>query len=359
MAPTGYTDGDGHLEAGLFKSTQGEKQTGFQDYSPLALKKQSKSNKMIYFRRALLVIVMGFVLGLGVATARPSLMNCQRHNDNSKMDLAKAHSSNGELSEALQKASPDMLHRLLHAYLPERYQHGVFATDKDAIDAISERDPSVASAIVQIAKRQDNGPSNNNSTTAAPPTSTAPSSTAVQSSTDIQSSTASSPESTTASETSSSDSSSSTAESTTADSSTSSAPASTTAESTTASEQSTTAAPSSTPSSAPASTTSSASSTSDESVTTGPSSTEASETPQSTITSGSKTTSAPVAHTFTRTLPDGGTTTLTSTSWVAVLPTSHADGSKNPDLQNGASLPRAEMMMPAAIGLLVGAVLLA
>ncbi|KAM0518417.1 hypothetical protein ACHAPE_004180 [Trichoderma viride] len=385
MAPTGYTDGDGHLEAGLFKSTQGEKQTGHRDYSPLALKKQTKSNKMVYFRRALLVIVMGFVLGLGVATARPSLMNCQRHNDNSKMDLAKAHSSNGELAEALQKASPDMLHRLLHAYLPERYQHGVFATDKDAIDAISERDPSVASAIVQIAKRQDNGPSNSNSTTAAPPTSTAPSSTAVQSSTEVQSSTASSAESTTASETSSSDSSSSTAESTTADSSTSSAPASTTADSTTASGQSTTAAPSSTPSSAPASTTSSASSTSgtstteqetttaassspttapasttsDESVTPSPSSTEASETPQSTITSGSKTTSAPVAHTFTRTLPDGGTTTLTSTSWVAVLPTSHADGSKNPDLQNGASLPRAEMMMPAAIGLLVGAVLLA
>jgi hypothetical protein len=96
-----------------------------------------------------------------------------------------------------------------------------------------------------------------------------------------------------------------------------------------------------------------------ESVTPGPSSTEASATPQSTITSGSKTTSAPVAHTFTRTLPDGGTTTLTSTSWVAVLPTSHADGSKNPDLQNAASHPRGEMMMPAAIGLLVGAVLLA
>ncbi|UKZ70382.1 uncharacterized protein TrAtP1_011365 [Trichoderma atroviride] len=358
MAPTGYTDGDGHLEAGLLKSTQGEKQTGYQDYSPLALKTKTRSNKMIYFRRALLVIVMGFVLGLGVATARPSLMNCQRHSDNSNMDLAKAHSSNGELAEALQKASPDLLHRLLHAYLPERYQHGVFATDKDAIDAISERDPSVASAIVQIAKRQDNGPSNSNSTTAAP-TSTAPSSTAVQSSTDVQSSTASSAESTTASETSSSDSSSSTAESTTADSSSSSAPASTTAESTTASEQSTTAAPSSTPSSAPASTTSSASSTSEESVTQGPSSTEASETPQSTITSGSKTTSAPVAHTFTRTLPDGGTTTLTSTSWVAVLPTSHADGSKNPDLQNAASHPRGEMMMPAAIGLLVGAVLLA
>lgn len=203
MAPTGYTDGDGHLEAGLFKSTQGEKQTGYRDYSPLALKTKTKSNKMIYFRRALLVIVMGFVLGLGVATARPGLMNCQRHNEHSKMDLAKAHSSNGELAEALQKASPDLLHRLLHAYLPERYQHGVFATDKDAIDAISERDPSVASAIVQIAKRQDNGPSNNNSTTTAP-TSTAPSSTAVQSSTNVQSSTASSAGSTTASETSSS-----------------------------------------------------------------------------------------------------------------------------------------------------------
>jgi hypothetical protein len=206
MAPTGYTDGDGHLEAGLLKSTEGEKQTGYRDYSPLALKSKSKSNKMIYFRRALLVIVMGFILGLGVATARPGLMNCQRHNDNSKMAIAKAQGSNGELAEALQKASPDLLHRLLHAYLPERYQHGVFATDRDAIDAISEKDPSVASAIVQIAKRQDNGPSNNNSTTAAGPTSTAagPSSTVAQSSTDVQSSTASSPESTTGSETSSS-----------------------------------------------------------------------------------------------------------------------------------------------------------
>lgn len=199
MAPTGYTDGDGHLEAGLFKSTQGEKQTGYRDYSPLALKNKSKSNKMIYFRRALLVIVMGFVLGLGVATARPSLMNCQRHNDNSKMDLAKAHSSNGELAEALQKASPDLLHRLLHAYLPERYQHGVFATDKDAIDAISERDPSVASAIVQIAKRQDNGLGNNNSTTAAGPTSSAPSSSSAAQSSTVEQSSSSSPASTTSS----------------------------------------------------------------------------------------------------------------------------------------------------------------
>ncbi|KAL9471329.1 hypothetical protein ACSS6W_009270 [Trichoderma asperelloides] len=434
MAPTGYTDRDGHLEAGLLKSTEGEKQTGYRDYSPPALKSKSKSNKMLYFRRALLVIVMGFVLGLGVATARPSFINCQRHHDNSKMAMAKAHGSNGELAEALQKASPDLLHRLLHAYLPERYQHGVFATDKDAIDAISERDPSVASAIVQIAKRQDNGPSNNNSTTAAGPSSTAPGSTSspAQSTTNAQSSTATGAGSTTASESSSSQASSSTAESTTADSS-SSAPASTTAGSTTASEQSTSASPSSTPSSAPASTTSAsatsgtstteeetttaasssptsapastsssgrlsstitssvasseatttfdssspsslsssfptstspnsataAETTTDNSVTPGPSSTEASETPQSTITSGSKTTSAPVAHTFTRTLPDGGTTTLTSTSWVAVLPTSQADGSKSPDLQNAASLPRGEMMMPAAIGLLVGAVLLA
>lgn len=203
MAPTGYTDGDGPLEAGL----HGEKQTGYRDHSPLALKSKSKNkgNKMIYFRRALLVIVMGLVLGLGVATARPGFMNCQRHHVDSKMAMAEAQGSNGELAEALQKASPDLLHRLLHAYLPERYQHGVFATDKDAINAISEKDPSVASAIVQIAKRQDNG-SNNNSTTAAAPSSTTPgsSSSAAQSSTDAQSSTASAPPATTASETSSS-----------------------------------------------------------------------------------------------------------------------------------------------------------
>lgn len=333
MAPTGYTDGDGHLEAGLLKSTKGEKQTGYQDYSPLALKtkSKSKSNKMIYFRRALLVIVMGFILGLGVATARPGFINCQRHPDNSKMAMAKAHGSNGELAEALQKASPDLLHRLLHAYLPERYQHGVFATDKDAINAISERDPSVASAIVQIAKRQGNGPSNSNSTTAAGPTSTAPgsSSSVAQSSTDAQSSTASSAGSTTASDTSSSklyflihlhvlealiiitnswikigESSSSAAGSTTADSSSSSssAPASTTAESTTASEQSTTAAPSSTPSTTPASTSSSASASSGTSTTEEETTTAASSSP----------TTAPASTTSSGRLSSGITSSVAS-----------------------------------------------
>lgn len=199
MAPTGYTDRDGHLEAGLLKSTEGEKQTRYQDFTPLVLKKK-KNNKMIYFRRVLLIIAVSFVLGLGVATARPSFVNCRTHQDPSKMAVAaKAHGSNAELVEALRKTSPDLLHRLLHAYLPERYQHGVFASDQDAIDAINENDPSVASAIVQIAKRQDS-PSNNNSTvpassstSAGPPSSSSPGSTTnspAQSSTDSSSSTA-------------------------------------------------------------------------------------------------------------------------------------------------------------------------
>lgn len=49
---------------------------------------------------------------------------------------------------------------------------------------------------------------------------------------------------------------------------------------------------------------------------------------------------------------------MTSTSWVAVLPTDQADGSKSPDLQNAASLPRGQVLLPAAIGLLAGAVLM-
>ncbi|EHK26148.1 uncharacterized protein TRIVIDRAFT_185573 [Trichoderma virens Gv29-8] len=318
---------------------------------------------MIYFRRALLIIAVGFVLGLGVVTARPGVINCH----NSKMAVAKAHGSNGELVEALQKASPDLLHRLLHAYLPERYQHGVFPSDREAIDAIHENDPSVASAIVQIAKRQDDTPGNNNTTlpgsSTTPPPSSSTSSLPSTSTTPEQSttSTPSSTEQTSTESTSSSESSSSTSESSTTDSTSStSAPASTTAGQTTTSEQSSTSAPSTTPSSTePPSTTTSApesTATTDNTITSTTST--SSQAPETTITSGSKTTSAPVLHTFTRTLPNGGTTTLTSTSWVAVVPTDQAEGSKSPDLQNAASLPRGEVMLPAAIGLLVGAVLM-
>ncbi|PKK44002.1 hypothetical protein CI102_11534 [Trichoderma harzianum] len=359
MAPAAYNDRDGHLEAGLLKSTQGEKQTGYQH---LTQQTPSKNRKMVYFRRALFIIAVGFVLGLGVATARPSVVNCHKSN---KMAVAKAHASNGELAEALQKASPDLLHRLLHAYLPERYQHGVFPSDRDAIDAIHGDDPSVASAIVQIAKRQEDTPNNNstipNSSSTTPPSS---SSTSVQesSTSPAQSTTDSSSSSTTTPEQSSTESTttqpaSTTAGSTTSDSSSTSTPASTTAGRTTTDEQTTTNTGSATSTEPPSSTTSPSESTTttDNSIT---SSTTTSEGPATTITSGTKTTSAPVLHTYTRTLPNGGTTTLTSTSWVAVVPTDQAEGSKSPDLQNAASLPRGEMVLPAVIGLLVGAVLM-
>ncbi|ETS03142.1 hypothetical protein M419DRAFT_98127 [Trichoderma reesei RUT C-30] len=372
MAPMGYSDRDGHLEAGLLRSDQGEKQTGHQQQLTQTTPRKSK---MVYLRRALVIVAVGFVLGLGVATARPGFVDCHR---NSKMAVAKAHGASSELVGELDKTSPDLLHRLLHAYLPERYQHGVFASDAEAIDAIHENDPSVASAIVQIAKRQEDGSSNSNTTIPSSPSSTAPPASATesasdssttadanaQSTTDAPSSTPT-PSDTSAQQTSTPDSTSSgntTAEST-ADTSSASAPASTTAEQTTAAEQTTTNAPSTTaaPSTSQApSTTDSASeftaTASDDTITS--TTAEASETPKTTITSGSKTTSAPVLHTYTRTLPDGGTTTMTSTSWVAVLPTSQADGSKSPDLQNAASVPRGQVLLPAAIGLLAGAVLM-
>lgn len=174
MAPKGFTDRDGHLEAGLLRSTPGEKQTGYREFTPT--RRDRNKNRMLYLRRALLIVAVGFVLGLGVATARPSFSNCKtRHDNKANMAVAQAHGADGELAEALQKASPDLLHRLLHAYLPERYQHGVFASDRDAIHAISGDDPSVASAIVQIAKRQEDTPNSNStipnsqSSTSAPP----------------------------------------------------------------------------------------------------------------------------------------------------------------------------------------------
>ncbi|KAH0498115.1 hypothetical protein TgHK011_005389 [Trichoderma gracile] len=375
MAPVGYSDRDGHLEAGLLRSDQGEKQTGHQQQLTQTTPRKSK---MVYLRRALVIVAVGFTLGLGVATARPGFVDCHR---NSKMAVAKAHGASSELVGELDKASPDLLHRLLHAYLPERYQHGVFASDAEAIDAIHENDPSVASAIVKIAKRQDDGSGNSNTTVPSSPSSTAPPSSATesasdsstsadanaQSTTDAPSSTPT-PSDTSAQQTSTPDSTSSdepastTAEST-ADTSSASAPASTTAEQTTAAEQTTSSAPSTTAapstSQAPSTTDSAPESTataSDDTITS--TTAEASETPKTTITSGSKTTSAPVLHTYTRTLPDGGTTTMTSTSWVAVLPTNQADGSKSPDLQSAASAPRLQMLLPAAIGLFAGAVLI-
>jgi hypothetical protein len=174
----GYSDRDGHLEAGLLRSDQGEKQTGHQQQLTQTTPRKSK---MVYLRRALVIVAVGFVLGLGVATARPGFVDCHR---NSKMAVAKAHGASSELVGELDKTSPDLLHRLLHAYLPERYQHGVFASDAEAIDAIHENDPSVASAIVQIAKRQEDGSSNSNTTIPSSPSSTAPPASATESASD-------------------------------------------------------------------------------------------------------------------------------------------------------------------------------
>ncbi|KOS19582.1 hypothetical protein ESCO_000667 [Escovopsis weberi] len=87
-----------------------------------------------------------------------------------------------------------------------------------------------------------------------------------------------------------------------------------------------------------------------------PTSTSPTATFHETITAGSKSTSSPIETTLTRTLPDGGTTTLTSTSWVAVVPTGKPAPTKAPGLQNAA--PRAEVGLPAMLGLMAGAALM-
>ena len=66
----------------------------------------------------------------------------------------------------LRSASPEVIHRLLHEYLPEKYQHGIFESDRQAIEAATASDFGADSPLARIAKRQD---TSNTTVTVAPP----------------------------------------------------------------------------------------------------------------------------------------------------------------------------------------------
>ena len=77
----------------------------------------------------------------------------------------------------LDEAHPPALHEALHSFAPKKYKHGAFPEDRTAVEFIHKEEPSVATSIVNLArrqnvevvdlnKRQDNG----TTTTNAPPT---------------------------------------------------------------------------------------------------------------------------------------------------------------------------------------------
>ena len=63
----------------------------------------------------------------------------------------------------LEQVDPPALHAALHDYSPKKFKHGVFKEDRTAVEAVHSIDPSLATSILSLAKRQE--PSNNASQT--------------------------------------------------------------------------------------------------------------------------------------------------------------------------------------------------
>ncbi|KAI3323302.1 hypothetical protein HD806DRAFT_498763 [Xylariaceae sp. AK1471] len=73
------------------------------------------------------------------------------------------------LSRLLGRVSPEALHHLLHEFVPNTFKHGIYSSDRDAVEAVHAGNPDLASTIVHLAVRQ--GPSGNDTTTSDTPTS--------------------------------------------------------------------------------------------------------------------------------------------------------------------------------------------
>lgn len=80
----------------------------------------------------------------------------------------------------LEQVDPPSLHEALHSVSGKKYKHGAFPEDRTAVEVIHKEEPSVATRIVKLARRQDNevidlgkrqGPDISNGTT---PTNTPP-----------------------------------------------------------------------------------------------------------------------------------------------------------------------------------------
>ncbi|KAL9025934.1 MAG: hypothetical protein Q9196_005320 [Gyalolechia fulgens] len=94
-------------------------------------------------------ILAGFLFGL-LALVNAGNAYQKRQDQDPEADLE-------ELSKLLDQADPPSLHAALHDYSPKEFKHGMFQEDRTAVEAIHKEQPSLASSIVAIAKRQNNG----------------------------------------------------------------------------------------------------------------------------------------------------------------------------------------------------------
>lgn len=172
MAPI-QSSRDAHLEAGLLRNTEEEK-TGYQAPGSKDFQQspQTSNRKMAPILKVLLACLVGTFIGLEFVAARQNMRHMRGVSiEKAKTDIVEEHKGHSDASKE------DILHRLLHAYLPERYQHGIYASDHEALKAVRDNDPSLATALAQMVKRED--PPNTNTTSSVsdsvnPPTTSTP-----------------------------------------------------------------------------------------------------------------------------------------------------------------------------------------
>ena len=58
--------------------------------------------------------------------------------------------------QLLDQVDPPSLHEALHNYSPKKFQHGMFQEDRTAVEVIHKTQPSLATSIINLAKRTNN-----------------------------------------------------------------------------------------------------------------------------------------------------------------------------------------------------------
>jgi len=56
----------------------------------------------------------------------------------------------------LDQVDPPSLHEALHSFSPKKFKHGMFQTDHTAVEVIHKEEPSLATSIINLAKRTSN-----------------------------------------------------------------------------------------------------------------------------------------------------------------------------------------------------------
>lgn len=178
MAPLPH-DSASRLEAGRSKAL-GEKSSSGANFinsssTPgRADPTRAPAERMSAAGRLLLTILLSLLVTFGLASAlspgdwhhRPG----QQGEDVVRQDVRESAGDGAPFTSLLEAASPNSLHELLHKYFPERFKDGVWETDASAVEAVRRVDAALATSIVQLAKRADNGTATTPSTTTPTPT---------------------------------------------------------------------------------------------------------------------------------------------------------------------------------------------